>query len=991
MRNNSLIILCTGAAVASCQPDSPTAPVRAYNTSSSQRAAASPLPTSAPGGETLLAADAVVFQPTFEGNTPRAIDGAGLNGCYPNAIPPGGVAHTGDRVWVADVCNRRVLGFSVSALSGASAEVVLLQRDFYDRTHQGFPASDHIEPVALASDTQGRLYVGGGEGRVFVYESPIESGKRHDYELAATTPHLRDVESVFLGPTQSEFIAVVTAEQVVFYPTGSTNPVEAFSFELNPCPFALTGIAQIADTLLLSCENLSHRCGAIDQGGLEPPSYNHPSYGCSAVYAARIDTSINETEYRFPRLDPVYGTHIIPAFATPYAVRGMVASTALNAVWISDAGHRAYRLTGALNHLDALFNQGPGASTHPYEARSPSDAATPIYGQDNTTNAYPNRDDKGVGNVAKDNSLHSPGDLLVDSLGDLWLLDVGNNRLLQYVNAINGSTAAVTVLGQATFAARLPNRLEAYSAQAVTDVAVAPGDRFFVADEASHRVLSFPKVGNLGAQAAADRVYGQVFYDTALPNNLSGGSLQANDLQRPSWVAVDPSNGDIYVSDFGNNRILIYSGDSTTPSAIIGAPNYTTPGNSCFVFKDLAVRGSTLYVSVASRSNGTNPNCVDEPQANRIFAYNLPYVPANPAAALPDRVFGQDLMANLEDTPNLPNRGSTFARADTLNDVAGLWVDDNNRLWVADRGNHRVLWFNDPKGSDYIAATTADGVVGQLNMFQSDEYGPYGVPSAWTFSGPQDVVVDSNGGLWVSLPSNHRVLYFPEPMVPSPDLPQASIVLGQSDFSSGSPNNANLCPSPCGTNPRGLNTPTALALDVSGRQLLVADTGNMRLLRFTRNQAPVITGSGTFEVEAGQTRDVPLTVTDPDQDDLANAVLVSVVPVSAQGDVVLQGSQVSYTAPAGSEGTRVSVRVDIADKAPRPLTASATVVFQVVPAGALDEANWTPRPQPDPATPKSPAQGCLCTGADPSGWLLLAACLWLLRRRRGTTGERTSP
>jgi hypothetical protein len=111
-------------------------------------------------------------------------------------------------------------------------------------------------------------------------------------------------------------------------------------------------------------------------------------------------------------------------------------------------------------------------------------------------------------------------------------------------------------------------------------------------------------------------------------------------------------------------------------------------------------------------------------------------------------------------------------------------------------------------------------------------------------------------------------------------------------------------------------------------------------------------------------------------------VLVTVSPSSALGQVTLQGAQVSYTAPAGSEGQQVRVRVDVRDTANRPLTSSASVVFLVVPAGSGEEETWTPQPQPTPVPRTTPDTGCLCGGADPSSWLLIAACTWMLRRRR---------
>src|SRR5690606_11776711 len=117
-------------------------------------------------GQTLLAADAVVFQPTFTGSYPRALDGGGMDLCNPPTSYRGGLAMTAGRAWVADVCNRRVLGFATDALTGDFAEVVLLKRDIYQIEHAGLPYEDWVLPRNLASDSQGQLYVAADSSRV---------------------------------------------------------------------------------------------------------------------------------------------------------------------------------------------------------------------------------------------------------------------------------------------------------------------------------------------------------------------------------------------------------------------------------------------------------------------------------------------------------------------------------------------------------------------------------------------------------------------------------------------------------------------------------------------------------------------------------------------------------------------------------------------------------------------------------------------------------
>ncbi|MEZ4671367.1 MAG: NHL repeat-containing protein [Anaerolineae bacterium] len=105
------------------------------------------------------------------------------------------------------------------------------------------------------------------------------------------------------------------------------------------------------------------------------------------------------------------------------------------------------------------------------------------------------------------------------------------------------------------------------------------------------------------------------------------------------------------------------------------------------------------------------------------------------------------------------NRGSTTAGADTLFTPLGIARDANGGIYVADRDNHRVLYFA-PDGD-----TTADRVYGQYGDFtahisNNNGAGNSGAPSADSLSMPTAVALDSAGGLYVTDRDNHRVLYF---------------------------------------------------------------------------------------------------------------------------------------------------------------------------------------------------------------------------------------
>jgi hypothetical protein len=127
--------------------------------------------------------------------------------------------------------------------------------------------------------------------------------------------------------------------------------------------------------------------------------------------------------------------------------------------------------------------------------------------------------------------------------------------------------------------------------------------------------------------------------------------------------------------------------------------------------------------------------------ASTVFAYT------------PVRVFGQADMQSFA-----ANRGGA-ASAETLNYPLGSDLDADGGYYVADRNNHRVLYFaND---GDRVA----DRVYGQHGDFSAhisnnDGAGNSGAASADNLSMPTAVSLDSTGGIYVTDRDNHRVLYF---------------------------------------------------------------------------------------------------------------------------------------------------------------------------------------------------------------------------------------
>ncbi len=256
-----------------------------------------------------------------------------------------------------------------------------------------------------------------------------------------------------------------------------------------------------------------------------------------------------------------------------------------------------------------------------------------------------------------------------------------------------------------------PNLIEGREFNTPLAIAFAPsGGPMYVADTSNHRILAWRNPGSLTKGNQADKVIGQRDFYS---NPIQGpGHDLSSGMTLPSGVAVDAS-GNLYVLDTGNNRILRF------PNPF----NQTTD--------PLQV---DLVIGQKTQSSGNSAN---EGQAK-------------PSAS------------TLSLSP-----GGAFLRA-------GIALDAQGNLWVADAGNNRVLRF--PVGQ--LAPGTVEPVA-DLKLGQPD-FISNGAPVCGSCQTnlsvllqPQSLAFDGLGGLYVA-DGYARVLYYPAPNQGS----SASQVLG---------------------------------------------------------------------------------------------------------------------------------------------------------------------------------------------------------------------
>ena len=323
-----------------------------------------------------------------------------------------------------------------------------------------------------------------------------------------------------------------------------------------------------------------------------------------------------------------------------------------------------------------------------------------------------------------------------------------NHRVLLYQNLsgmlprptdpLTYSTKCPVCVGQATLVLGQPDFTTATLSFVATNATLrlptavaSDGVHLVVGDTDHNRVLIWNRIPTTN-NPPADVVVGQPnFKSTSIPGNIPN----AKSMRGPQGVWIQ--NGRLYVADTGNNRVLIYNQIPTSNGAaadvVLGAPDFTT-----FVEPDLtqqknSVTASLVLNPVAVSSDGVHVFVTDLGY-NRVLIWNsIPTtngVPADVAIGQPDLVSSianNAFSVDPNDTTVPPKETPVLCTASNGTDTNGnptypasckatvsfprFALAANNRLFIADGGNDRVLVFNTiPTGN----SATADLVIGQI-------------------------------------------------------------------------------------------------------------------------------------------------------------------------------------------------------------------------------------------------------------------------------------
>ena len=712
-------------------------------------------PMTRPARAAMIAAQ-VYGQPDFTTNTANRVTAGSLN------LPQGTALDASGGLYVVDSHDNRVLYYPSGS---TTATRVYGQSGFtsYTANSGGVGASTLNDPQGVAVDptSGGGIYIADTNNhRILHYPSTCTVnacaadrvyGQPNFTSSSIRTSSIFYPNSVAADSSGGIYVASQSANRVLHIPSGNTTADRAY------------GQPDLTST-------------TANNGGVSASSLHGPEGvavdGSGGLYVA---DAFNNRVLHYPSTcatsgcaaDRVYGQSGFTSTGSSASSTGLNISTGNPVGLAPDASGGLY--IADTNNNRVLHFPGGCVAT--------GCAADVVYGQPDFTSTSAG---------ASATGLAGPYGAALDSSGNLYIADGGNNRVLSY---LPGSTTAIQVYGQPDFTSTGTGAVGANTLSGalatVAGTALDGSGGFYLADTGNNRVLHYP-----AGSTTADRVYGQPTFTASVANN---GGISATSLNGPTGVALDGSGG-LYVADSRNNRVLHYPAGSTTADRVYGQPDFTSNGYSSSIAsatslwqpEGLALDSSGLYVADAQNDrvlhypadSTTADRAYGQPDLNTGFATNQGcYQPADITTALclpqglaadgtgglyvtdpshnrvlyyatgstsPARVYGQ---------PNFTSTSSGLS-ATSLNLPLAAALDGNGDLYVADALNNRVLYF--PAGS-----TVATRIYGQASL--TSYYGAQA--GAGTFYRPSGVIVDGSGDFYVADSGNNRALYFPSATV----------------------------------------------------------------------------------------------------------------------------------------------------------------------------------------------------------------------------------
>ncbi len=347
--------------------------------------------------------------------------------------------------------------------------------------------------------------------------------------------------------------------------------------------------------------------------------------------------------------------------------------------------------------------------------------------------------------------------------------------------------------------------------------------RLFVAEGVTNNRIMIYNLNsdNTLADYVPDHILGQTEYSSS-----TNGRSQ-NKFNTVDGLAYDSIGDRLFVSDSVNMRVLVYDtaviADGENAVNVLGQADFSAAISTTTQYSLSQPAGLTYDLT-------NNRLFVADVTNNRVMVFNV---------ATSTIANGQNAINVLGQTSFITKTYS--ASTSTMNYPRGVQYDaGNNRLFVADALNRRVLVFN-AATSTITNGENASYVLGQAN-FSGSSSGH----TQTTLNNPFRVTYDSVGSrLFVADQSNSRVMIFNVATSTIVNGQNAINVLGQTDFNA----------STSTVSQNRLKSLTGLVYNNVNNQLFVADSSNHRVVIFNAATSTISNGQNAVDL-IGQYQDI---------------------------------------------------------------------------------------------------------------------------------------
>src|SRR5437773_2057330 len=335
--------------------------------------------------------------------------------------------------------------------------------------------------------------------------------------------------------------------------------------------------------------------------------------------------------------------------------------------------------------------------------------AVPALSQTINTVAGGGAGDGGDATIA---NLNSPAGVAVDSSGNLYIADLGNERIRK-VAAATGIITTVAGNGVFGFAGDGGAATDA-SLGVPVGVAVDAGGDLYIADYSNHRIRKVSAATGIITTVAGNGI-----------NTFAGdgGAATSASLNSPSGVALDAS-GNLYIADYFNNRIRKVDAASGIITTVAGN------GSPAFAGDDGAATSASLNGPVAVALDASGNLYVADQGNHRIRKVAA-------ATGIITTVAGNGINTFAGD-------GGAATNA-SLNYPASVALDASGNLYIADPNNNRIRKVAAATG---IITTVAGG---------GSSLGDGGAATSASLYDPTALALDASGNLYIADQNNHRI------------------------------------------------------------------------------------------------------------------------------------------------------------------------------------------------------------------------------------------